>query len=178
MKALAKPYQSQQPIWRNPDLRGYETARPKHIPVDHSRSTARQRRGMLYGDPHYAYKAAHELIDKDRENHSQSPEHQRNLGLAEQIWQKLQFHYPGHPWGVGVSHEQGIAQIFMPTFTAWSYVIRLQELFSDPGMRMVVRGGGDMLERFNLPRSGFSTDQYVSALRNWRPDFNYKRKPG
>lgn len=155
---------------------GYKTLGPG-TQARRGDSTRRNRRGIAYGDAHYAYKGMNELVDRDDPNRGGDAEHNRNMALSTRIWEVLQLHYPGHPWGVGVSHRQGVAQIFMPTFTQWSYVIRLSELKADPGMKMVVRGAGEMLERFNLPRSGFSTDHYVNALREWKPAFNYRKKP-
>lgn len=100
-----------------------------------------------------------------------------NEALSKRIWHVLQQHYPGHPWGVGVNHEQGIAQIFLPTFTEWSWIIRLNELFVDPGMRMVIRGAGEMLERYRMPRSGFDVSHYLTAQKRFMPHWTRNLRP-
>lgn len=105
------------------------------------------------------------------------PHKSADIALAKRIWEVVQYHYPGHPWGVGVNHEQGIAQIFLPAFTQCCYVIRLAELFSDPSMKTVIRGAGELLERFRIPRSGFDIVDFIEAQKRFHPMFYRNRLP-
>lgn len=99
--------------------------------------------------------------------------------LCRDIWAVLQHHYPGHPWHVAASSKQGMVQIFLPTFSTWSYNIRMADMTADPGFRLVIKGAGEMLERYQLPRAGFSISQYVAAQLKFRPMFNInKPAPG
>lgn len=94
----------------------------------------------------------------------------RALTLA--VADKLERHYPGHPWLIEASHKQGVVMISIPIFMGWKrkYVIHISALKSDPGMRHVVRAGGEILERFKMPRQAFSDTDYVNAL-NAMPSF-------
>lgn len=98
-----------------------------------------------------------------------------NNELARRIWYVLQQHYPGHPWKVATNLKQGIAQIELPTFTSWSFVINLKDLKGDPAMRVVMRGAGEFLERYGIPRSGFDVAHYLSAVQKHMPVFNMNR---
>jgi hypothetical protein len=95
---------------------------------------------------------------------------QADLVLTKRIGDKLYRHYPAHPWAISVSHAQGIATITLPPFAGrhalWKYVIKLYDLKSDPGLTSVVRAGGEMLERLNLPRTGFSGSQFADAINS------------
>lgn len=106
-----------------------------------------------------------------------SPKQAADNALAKAIWEKLQYHYPGHPWFVGVNHELGMAVIKLPLFTEWGYWIRLDDLAVDPGMRIVKKGGGEFLERYNLPRSTIDLAALVGALKRFQPRLTSKLLP-
>jgi hypothetical protein len=57
--------------------------------------------------------------------------------------------------------EHGIVKIALQGFTQWPYVIKIDTLVSDPDLRSVKKAGGELLERFRMPRKGFS-------LADWR----------
>jgi hypothetical protein len=82
----------------------------------------------------------------------------------------LERHYPGHPWLVNVKMNRwgGVIQIqlrgVMPA-DFW-YVVKLSDAVSDPGGRTtVLKGAGELLERFQIPRAGFSGDHWQQALQ-------------
>lgn len=135
----------------------------------------------LFADAKHAFtrrQVLHEGVWDDRTKREVADPFQAvNDRTAREIWRVLQAHYPGHPWGVAVNTKQGIAQIFLPTFTNWSFNIRLAHLHGDPGMRVVVAGAGEMLERYRMPRSGFDVSHYLAAQRKFQPIFNMNRKP-
>ncbi len=87
-----------------------------------------------------------------------------DMRLAREIWTVLHYHYRGHCWGVSVDHAQGVALIQIPPFSNWSFVIHLKTLQSDPGMKSVVKAGGELLERYDIPRAGFDVDHFTQAL--------------
>lgn len=93
------------------------------------------------------------------------------------IWGVLQRHYPGHPWGTKCDHSQGIAQILLPTFTDWQQIIRLDDYYSDPGRRLVIKLAGEFLERYKMPRKGFDVGHYMAAQHRILPFLNMKRRP-
>lgn len=84
--------------------------------------------------------------------------------MTKQIAEKLEQHYPGYPWFVQVSSHQGIAQIKIPILMGdHAYVIHLTDLASDPGLGCVLEAGGQILERFEMPRAGFSEAEFIAA---------------
>lgn len=95
----------------------------------------------------------------------EDPVAKADLALARRIGEVLQFHYPGHAFMVQVMHGQGIATINIPILMGqWQHVIKLYDLKSDPGMKSVVRAAGEILERYKMPRQGFSMAEWGDAL--------------
>ena len=82
----------------------------------------------------------------------------RDLEVAAAMYAALQQHYPGHQWATTVSHETGMAVVRLLYldrlgFNArYGFQIKLEALKSDPTMKLVVRAGGEMLERYGLAR--------------------------
>jgi hypothetical protein len=110
-------------------------------------------------------------------NEIRDPWYEWNMRWCKRIRAVLDWHYPGHPWGVAVSRRQGMAQILMPSFTDWSFNIRLNELYSDPGLTIVVRGAGELLERYRIPRCNYSSSHYLEAMARTKPWLNRMKPP-
>lgn len=85
--------------------------------------------------------------------------------LCKAIGRVLYSHYPGHPWAVEVMADQGIAKITIPPLLGvnWGYILHLDKLDSDAGMKSVIEAGGHILERFNIPRSTINLAAYITA---------------
>lgn len=91
-----------------------------------------------------------------------------DLALSKCIAEVIEQHYFGHPFKVIVRHEQGIVQIQIPQLmpkNRW-FVIHISQLQNDPGMKAVVRACGDILERYNLPRSAYDREQFIAAVQS------------
>ena len=106
--------------------------------------------------------AMHEAQLEDIAN---DPHARADLALTYQIAEKLEQHYPAHPWRVAVSHAQGVAMIKLPILMRadQQYVLHIEALKTDPGLKLVVRAGGDLLERHKMPRAGFSLTPFLEA---------------
>jgi hypothetical protein len=88
-----------------------------------------------------------------------------DMALAKKVGDALQRHYPDHPWMVEVNHAQGVIMISLPIVMAQNkkFVIHVSSLLADPGLRSVMRAGGEILERYKVPRAGFSLDRFLEA---------------
>lgn len=88
-----------------------------------------------------------------------------DLALTMRIAETLERHYPAHPWMVQVSHASGCAFIALPLVMKRNekYVLHIDKLYLDPSLRAVVRAGGELLERLNIPRAGFAIDHFLTA---------------
>ena len=96
----------------------------------------------------------------------EDPHVKADMDTARKIGRVLEYHYKAYPWLVHVSSKQGLASISLPILMdGAAYHIKLHDLNSDPGMVSVVRGAGEILERYRIPRSGFSGADFVAALR-------------
>lgn len=87
-----------------------------------------------------------------------------DMALAATILGALDAQYPGHPWGARADHRQGIVAITLRGFGNWHYVIHIRTLKSDPGLKSVMRGAGELLERIGVARRGYTIDDYRAAL--------------
>lgn len=96
---------------------------------------------------------------------------QANIGATAEVQSKnaadmLHKHYPGYLWGVNVDPQGGIMTVMNLTLSGeWGFIIKLAKL--DPEYRAVMRGGGEILERFRLSRSRRGED----ATRELKRDF-------
>lgn len=113
------------------------------------------------------------FVGRGDDGNEADPFERQNHAVAKRIWEKLQFHYPGHQWVVAVSHEQGGAFIYFPMFTYWPYFIKLAELTE----KAIVKAGGEVLERFRMPRSNFSVADLVAAHKRFNPALTSRWAP-
>lgn len=90
-----------------------------------------------------------------------------DMRMVKRIAAVLEFHHPGHFFRVTVDHDQRLVRIELPPLleSPWSYNIPISVLYADPGLRTIKRAAGEILERFQLPRSTWSDDHYRSAVR-------------
>lgn len=96
-----------------------------------------------------------------------------NLKAAEQslgtdILTILETHYPSHFWRVVVDIAQGIAHVSIPILMGpvAKYILHLDRILSVPDLkRAVVTAGGEILERFKIPRASLHTglSQFLDA---------------
>jgi hypothetical protein len=80
-------------------------------------------------------------------------------------------HYPGHPWSVEVHAEQGYAFITIPPLLGanYGYILHLDKIDTqDSFVQGVKEAGGNLLERFSIPRSSIDIAHYL-ALEQKHP---------
>jgi len=92
---------------------------------------------------------------------------QHDVDMARAIGDKLTEHYPGHPWFVEVDSIGGLVHISIPVLMHnWRFNLKLRELASDPGLKLVVKAGGEILERWQVPRSRIDVAAFSAAMRH------------
>ena len=90
----------------------------------------------------------------------------RECDIARRIVECLNFYYPGHAWEATVDLRQGGAQIRIAVLMTGPhcYFMRFNDIAGENEFRRVVmRAGGELLERFQIPRAGFDLTRYVEA---------------
>jgi hypothetical protein len=89
----------------------------------------------------------------------------RELALTLAVSEKLEACYPAHPWMVKVDTRQGVVQIALPLVMPKNqyWVLHIDKLAMDPNLDAVMRAGGAILEKHNIPRSGFRLDRFLEA---------------
>lgn len=90
-----------------------------------------------------------------------------DLILAKEMADTLHRHYPGHMWAVNVQGEQGVADIRnMALSGEYGYRLRLVTNYSmSEFLERVKRAGGEILERYRLPRGRADFDQLMNLPR-------------
>lgn len=107
------------------------------------------------------------------ERTSDDPEEQdefanAKMATAKWVGEKLQQHYPGHPWFVEVKGDRGGAVILIQLMGIMPhnrhYAVNFRDALTDPGGKTIMRGAGELLERYGIARQGFSMDDWKVAL--------------
>src|SRR5262249_52330671 len=94
--------------------------------------------------------------------------------MARAIGRILHAHYQGHDWNVWVSRQHGIAKIWLSCLNPhYPYLLHLTDLLRPAD---VTRAGGEILERYALPRSAVDFAQ-VKALRHALGPLAMRRMP-
>lgn len=91
--------------------------------------------------------------------------------LCRAVGEDLTKHYPGHPWCVGADLRGGYVVIDLgydkpPHLRNMAYLLHPQTLMNAGGQQRVMQAGGEMLERFGLPRDGIRSDAADLANEN------------
>lgn len=102
-------------------------------------------------------RGAHTLVLSTHENSSDDPaDHDPAVAAWEMqacrmIGSLLHHHYQGHDWAIKVDRRGGIARIWINCLMSplFAYTIKLRDLQQSE----VINAGGQLLERFGIPRS-------------------------
>lgn len=85
----------------------------------------------------------------------------QDMTIARAINRVLLSHYRGHFWEAYCDSKQGIAWITIPLLLGnWKYVFKLSEEITPAH---IIRAGGEILERFNIPRSSLDVASFIAA---------------
>jgi hypothetical protein len=84
-----------------------------------------------------------------------------DLWVARRAYALLDRAYPGHGWQVIADSAQGYVGVRLPILTGgnWAYLIK----WADLTPAQVIRAGGELLERYRLPRGRFELGRFLEA---------------
>ena len=102
-------------------------------------------------------------------NHSESPEAAQDMQVCGVVHHILNTEYPDHPWRVGVCHIAGTIIIDLlykkpRHLQRYAYQLHLKSLTQDGNVEKIKRAGGELLERFQIPRSAASPEAQMKIL--------------
>lgn len=99
----------------------------------------------------------------------QEKRNQQDQLRAKRLCEVLEKHYPGYVWMAFVDSRNGIANFWTPTTSGThGYTLKLAEW--DSNDKAIIKGGGEILERFRLVRGRMQEDQVMNLKRNLRGD--------
>lgn len=105
------------------------------------------------------------------------PRYNADQWLADRIYKILMRHFPDHLWRVEVSHKQGVATIRLMGFSDCPHILKIEDLKLLGADRDVMRAGGELLERFRMPTSGFKQAEFEAAKAKFRPHLTRRKHP-
>lgn len=84
-----------------------------------------------------------------------------DLATARAVRRILDVAYPGHDWEVIADSGQGYVAFRIPALMGinFAYLIKGRDLTPEA----VLKGGGELLERYRLPRGKFDLDRFLEA---------------
>ena len=87
-----------------------------------------------------------------------------DLWVAKRAMELLQSKYPGYPWSVRADSAKGSLTLSIPSLLGpcWCFHVAWPDL--QPAT--IVRGGGELLERFRLPRSMIDLAAFLTATKD------------
>jgi hypothetical protein len=84
-----------------------------------------------------------------------------DIAAATAVRRILDAAYPGYDWEVVADSAQGYVAVRIPTLMGGNWAYKLNG--KDVTPQAVVRGGGEVLERYRLPRGKFDLDRFLEA---------------
>ncbi len=104
---------------------------------------------------------------------SLDPHREFDAFIVKRIGEILKHHFPGYPWNVLCSAQQGLIWFNIPVLMGETlhWAIKLKQ-WDDLNPKLVIDGGGELLERMNLPRQGFEVMSFLEARDN-RESFDF-----
>lgn len=95
-----------------------------------------------------------------------------DMATCKLVYETLCEQYPGHQWMVGADAFAGTVEIkllYLNPLKPWDRYgcrIHLASLKTAHGLRKVIRYGGELLERYGLPRRGFREGDNMKAIEH------------
>lgn len=91
---------------------------------------------------------------------------ERETEMSKAVYEVLLGQYPGHVWEVTCDWRQGGVQIRLGVLMTGShcYWVRFNDVTGPTELRKrVIEAGGNLLERFRMPRSTFDLSRFLEA---------------
>ena len=89
--------------------------------------------------------------------------------ICSAVGQVLEKHYPGYRWYVNCEWWTGVVTVKnLNIHGDYGFVLYLQELLNDLELNGVMRAGGELLERCNLPRRNMRPEEVFELKRDLR----------
>jgi hypothetical protein len=84
-----------------------------------------------------------------------------DLAAARNVRRILDTAYPGHDWEVVADSAQGYVAFRIPALMGGNYAYLVKG--RDLAPAAVLKGGGELLERYRLPRGKFDLDRFLET---------------
>ena len=89
------------------------------------------------------------------------------VNLVADIADRLEHHYPGWMWAVQPFEFGGIIKIFSLRLSGeYGFTMKVADIQDDPNRKLAMEAGGEILERFNMPRVPYRRELTRYRLRD------------
>jgi len=92
--------------------------------------------------------------------------------LTKRYGEALEKHYPGWWWMINPDQEGGVMYIYSLRLSGeWGYTIKTGEVENDTHEKMAIMAGGEILDRYNLPRGKYKRELLQGKMKDLRDNF-------
>lgn len=84
--------------------------------------------------------------------------------LAKNLADYLERHYSGWMWAINIDSKGGVTNLFSMRLSGrWGYTFKTMTLQNDPSNRALMRGAGELLERFGHRAGPYNHDRWSTG---------------
>ena len=92
-----------------------------------------------------------------------------NQAISKEVAECLNAHYPNHAWCVIANVETGLVEVYnLKLSGSWGFILKIDDLATDPSMKLTIRAGGELLERYNVARRGLTANDEAAILYDFK----------
>lgn len=92
--------------------------------------------------------------------------------LAKDCGEILEKKYPGWWWCINPDEVGGIMYIYALRLSGeWGYTIKIADIQDDPKRAEALMAGGEILERYSLPRGPYKRELLLTKMKDLRGNF-------
>lgn len=86
--------------------------------------------------------------------------------LAKRIGDTLESLYPGWLWAIEVDERGGVTTIRSLRLSGrWGWLVKTVDIQDDPRLKLIVKGAGEILERFGQPRGRYDYARWADSQK-------------
>lgn len=92
--------------------------------------------------------------------------------LTKRYGEALEKHYPGWWWTINPDETGGVMYIYCLRLSGeWGYTIKTGDVENDSHEKMAIMAGGEILDRYNIPRGPYKHELLQGKMKDLRDNF-------
>lgn len=92
--------------------------------------------------------------------------------LTKRYGEALEKHYPGWMWMINPDQDGGVMYIYSLRISGeWGYTLKTGEVQNDAHEKHAIMAGGEILDRYNIPRGKYKRECLQGKMQDLRGNF-------